>query len=111
MLIIIGLYGPASAEWLAVLDVVRQTCLLPARRAECCAGAKTAKTSTSSMKTDPNPLKLIVVGAGSMGRNHARILSALPSVDGPTFRLSTRGMSRLTNSFAVASPTGTATGR
>ncbi len=33
------------------------------------------------MKTDPNPLKLIVVGAGSMGRNHARILSALPSVD------------------------------
>ncbi|MCU0883876.1 MAG: Gfo/Idh/MocA family oxidoreductase, partial [Beijerinckiaceae bacterium] len=33
------------------------------------------------MKTDPHPLRLAVIGAGSMGRNHARILASLPSVD------------------------------
>lgn len=33
------------------------------------------------MKTDPHPLKFAVVGVGSMGRNHARILASLPTVD------------------------------
>jgi predicted dehydrogenase len=33
------------------------------------------------MKFDPNPLKCAVIGAGAMGRNHARILSLHPSAD------------------------------
>ncbi|MCX7325736.1 MAG: Gfo/Idh/MocA family oxidoreductase [Hyphomicrobiales bacterium] len=33
------------------------------------------------MKTDPHPLKFAVIGVGSMGRNHARILASSPTVD------------------------------